>query len=308
MHQCSEASRVIRQKVQEIRDLERFAADAHTACFRAGAGDLQFGLLHAGVAPSDLRFPTVPRETQETGCQAGPCTQSTATQDGPGTRFINWELMDCVLQSSSTLHMDKYLQANGYGPINEGDNSSHSFHLGSCVIGVNGNRFRPVLPITLQTTPDSEVQNFRDLDHEMHSTQPFRGVHLLVYTDDTYSVVLPTRSRRTFITEQLLRAIGELAKPLPQKDSLLSRDEYVKAQSATVDSAPSRSNRGVSETDSDTCGSVEAAGEARPFEAARGGQEMDSRTEVEAAPREPAPPRVHLDPSGWLPRLAELKL
>ncbi len=59
VHQCSEASRAIRQKVQEIRDLKWFAANAHTACFRAGAGDLQFGLLHAGVAPSDLQFPTV---------------------------------------------------------------------------------------------------------------------------------------------------------------------------------------------------------------------------------------------------------
>ncbi len=87
----------------------------------------------------------------------------------------------------------------------------------------------------------------------MHSTQPFRGVHLLAYTDDTYPVVLPTRSRRSFITEQLLRT---------------SRDQYVKAQSATIDPAPSWSNRGVSETDSDACRSVEAAGEARPFEAA----------------------------------------
>ncbi len=60
VHQCSEASRAIWQKVQEIRNLEQFAADTHTACFQAGAGDLQFGLLHAGVAPSDLQFPTVP--------------------------------------------------------------------------------------------------------------------------------------------------------------------------------------------------------------------------------------------------------
>ena len=176
--------------------------------------------------------------------------------------------MDCVLQSSSTLHMDKYLQANGYGPINEQDNSGHSFRLGSRVIGANGNHFRPVLPITLRTTPDSEVQNFRDLDCEMHSTRPFRGVHLLAYTDDTYPVVLPTRSRHTFITEQLLCTVVELAKPLPQKDSLLSWDEYVKAQSATINPAPSRSNRWASETDSDACGSVEAAGEACPFEAA----------------------------------------
>ncbi len=111
----------------------------------------------------------------------------------------------------------------------------------------------------------------------------------MAYTDDTYPVVLPTRSRHTFITEQLLCTVVELAKPLPQKDSLLSWDEYVKAQSATINPAPSRSNRWASETDSDACGSVEAAGEACPFEAARGGQEMDSRTKVEAAPREPAP-------------------
>ena len=289
VHQCSKASRAIRQKVQEICDLERFAADAHTACFRAGAGDLQFGLLHAGVAPSDLWFPLMPRETQETGCQAGPCTQSTATQDGPGTRFINRKLMDCVLQSSSTLHMDKYLQTNGYGPINEGDNSGHPFRLGSRVIGADGSRFRPVLPITLRTTLDSEVQDFRDLDLEMHSMRPFRGVHLLAYTDDMYPVVLPTRSRWTFITEQLSCTVVELAKLLPQKDSLLSRGEYVKAQSATVDPALSWSNCGVSETESDACGSIEAACEAHPFEAAQGGQEMDSRTEVEVAPHEPAP-------------------
>ncbi len=197
--------------------------------------------------------------------------------------------MDCVLQSSSTLHMDKYLQANGYGSINKGDNSGHSFRLGSHVIGANGNHFCPVSPITLQTTQDSGVQNFQDLDREMHSTRPFRGVHLLAYTDDMYPVVLPTRSRHTFMMEQLSRTVGELAKPLPQKDSLLSRDEYVKAQSATVNPAPNRSDCRASETDSDACGSVEAAGGACPFEAARGGQEMDSRTEVEVAPHEPAP-------------------
>ena len=111
----------------------------------------------------------------------------------------------------------------------------------------------------------------------------------MAYTDDTYPVVLPTRSHRAFMTEQLSRTVEELVKPLPQKDSLLSRDEYVKAQSATIDPAPGRSDRGASETDSDARGSVEAAGGARPFEAARGGQEMDSRTEVEAAPHEPAP-------------------
>ncbi len=289
MHQCSEASRAIWQKVQEIRDLEWFAADAHTACFRAGAGDLQVGLLHAGVALSDLRFPTVPQEPQETGCQAGPCIQSTATQDRPGTRFINQKLMDCVLQSSSTQHMDEYLQANGYGPVNEGGNSGHPFCLRPHVIGANSNRFRPVSPIALQTTPDSEVQNFQDLDRKMYSTRPFRGVHLLAYTEDTYPIVLPTRSRRTFIMEQLSRTMVELAKPLPQKDSLLSRDEYVRARSATVDPVPSGSDHGAPGTSSATCESVEAAGEARPFEAAQGGQEMYSRTEVEAAPCESAP-------------------
>ena len=160
LHQCSEVSRAIRRKVQEIRDLERFAADAHTACIRAGAGDLQFGLLYAGVAPSDLQFPSVPQEMQETGCQVEPCTQSTATQDGPGTHFINRKLMDCALQSSSTQYMDEYLQAHGYGPDNEGDNSGHSFRLGLRVIGANGNRFHPVSPIAFRTTPDSEVQDF----------------------------------------------------------------------------------------------------------------------------------------------------
>ncbi len=59
LHQCSEASDTIQRKVQEIRDLERFTADACAACFRASAGDLQFGLLHAGIAPLDLQFPSV---------------------------------------------------------------------------------------------------------------------------------------------------------------------------------------------------------------------------------------------------------
>ncbi len=36
VHQCSKASRAIQQKVQEIRNLKQFAADAHTACFWAG--------------------------------------------------------------------------------------------------------------------------------------------------------------------------------------------------------------------------------------------------------------------------------
>ncbi len=33
LHQCDEAARAIQQKVQEIRELEWFAVDAHTACF-----------------------------------------------------------------------------------------------------------------------------------------------------------------------------------------------------------------------------------------------------------------------------------
>ena len=141
LHQCDEALRAIQCKVQEIRDLEWFAADAHAACFRAGAGDLQFGLLSAGVAPSDLRFPSVPRETQETGCQAEPSTQSTSTQDGPGIRFIKRNLKDCDLQPSSTKIMDEYLQKHGYGPINEEDDSSHPFCLRAHVIGAVGGRF-----------------------------------------------------------------------------------------------------------------------------------------------------------------------
>ncbi len=227
LHQCSEASNAFRRKVQEIRDLERFTADARAACFRAGAGDLQFGLLRAGIAPLDLQFPLVHQETQETGCQANPCAQSTSTQDGPGIQFIKQNLKDCVLQSSSTEIMDGYLKEHGYGPDCEDDRSGHAFRLGPRHVAAVSDRFRPVLPVSPQITPDSEVQDFRDLDHEMYPAHPFRGVHVLAYTDDTYPVVLPTRSGRTIITEQLSHTLLELVKPLPKKDNLLTRSEFV---------------------------------------------------------------------------------
>ena len=244
LHQCDEASRAIWRKVQEIRDLERFAADAHAACFWDGAGDLQIGLLSAGMAPSDLRFPSVPKETQETGCQAEPSTQSTSTQHGPGICFIKRTLKDCDLQPSSTKIMDEYLQKHGYGPINKEDDSGHPFCLRACVIRAIGGHFRSVSPIQLRTTPDSEVQAFHDLDREMYPSRPFRVVHMLAYKDDMYPVILPTRSHRT-IMQQLAHSLVELVKPLPLKDSLLTRGEYVRA--AAADSVPNGFGQRTSE-------------------------------------------------------------
>ena len=59
---------------------------------------------------------------------------------------------------------------------------------------------------------------------------------MLAYTDNTYPIVLPTHSRCTFITQQLVHSLVELVKPLPLKDSLLMRGEYMRA--AAADSIP----------------------------------------------------------------------
>ncbi len=262
LHQCSEASDAIQRKVQEIQDLQRFAADACAACFRASAGDLQFG-----ISPLDLQFPSVHHETQETGYQANPCILSTSTQDGPGISFINRNLMNCPLQASSTKFMDEYLEGHGYGPVSEEDHSSHPFHRGPRYVKAVGSRFRPVSPISLCTTPDSEIQDFQDLDHEMYPARPFRGVHVLAYTDDTYPIILPTCSSRMIITEQLSHSMLELVKPLPMKDSLLTRSEFVRTQCVAVDPDPSRSGHGAPESVQTTVEPVEAADGARPVEA-----------------------------------------
>ncbi len=84
LHQCSEAAYAIKRKVEEIHELERFAADARAACFSAGAGDLQFGLFRAGVAPLDLQFPSVHRETQRQGVRQipTPCLLLLRTDQG----------------------------------------------------------------------------------------------------------------------------------------------------------------------------------------------------------------------------------
>ncbi len=296
LHQCDEASKAIWRNVQEIRELEWFIAHTRTACFRAGAGDLQLGLLAAGISPFDLQFPSVPQETQEAGCQAEPTTQSTGTQDGTGVKFIDRHLMDSDLHYMSTEIMDEYLKESGYGPCQGGNVLSHPFYEGPCVLGAVGDHFKSVSLIMLRSTLDSEIQALRDLDHEMFSSRPFRGVHVLAYTDDTYLVVLPTCSKRTIITEQLSQTMLELAKPLPKKDCLLSRSEYVKARSAAADPAPKRPAHRMLRTASTASGTVETAStaeETRPLQAARGGQETDSHTEVEAAPKEPSPsPRV----------------
>ncbi len=237
LHQCIEASDAIQCKVQEIKELEQFAADARAACFRAGAGDLQFGLLRAGVTPLDLQFPSVRRETQETGCQANPCTLSTSTQDGPGIRFIRKNLMDCPLQASSTRFMDEYLEDHGYGPVDEEDRSSHPFRRGPRVVGAVGEHFCLVSPIAPWATPASEIQDFRDEDWELYPSRPFRGVHVLAYTEDTFPIILPTHSGQSVITEWLSRAMLEREWPLPKKDSLLHRSEFVRAQHTAVDPA-----------------------------------------------------------------------
>ncbi len=181
---------------------------------------------------------------------------------------------------------------SGYGPGHGGDDSSHPFHERPHVLGAIGDRFKSVSPIMLQSTPDSEIQAFRDLDHQMFPSRPFRGVYLLSYMNDTYPVVLPTHSRRTIITEQLSRTMLELVKQLPQKDCLLTRSEYVKARSTAVDPVPNRPARRMVETASTAIGMVETAstaGETCPLQVAQGGWETDSHTEVEVAPMEPAP-------------------
>ncbi len=298
LHQCSEAAYVIKCRVEEIRELERFAVDARAACFSAGAGDLQFALLKAGIAPQDLLFPSVHRETQEMGCQANPSTLSTTTQDGPGIQFIKQNLMDCPLQDLSTEHMDVYLADCGYRPADGEDRFSHSFRNGLCYIGAVGPHFQSVSPISFRTTPDSKIQQLRDQDRERQPGRPFRGVHILAYTEDMYPVVLPTRSERTIISEQLSCTLVELEKPLPAKDSLLSRSEFVRSQRAPVGPI-------VSESGQSSLGGVQtavepskAAGGTRPIEAVRGGQEMDSCIEVEATPQEPAPSRDASRPLG----------
>ncbi len=105
------------------------------------------------------------------------------------------------------------------------------------------------------------------MDREMYPACPFRGVHVLAYTNDTYPIVLPTRSSHTIITEQLSHSMLELVKLLPMKDSLLSRSEFVRAQHMAVDPAPGGSGHGAPETVQTTVEPVEAAGGARPVEA-----------------------------------------
>ncbi len=125
--------------------------------------------------------------------------------------------------------MDVYLQECGYGPADEEDHFSHSFRNGPRYVGAVGKRFQSVLPISFRTTPDSKIQELRDQDRERQPGCPFRGVHILAYTEDMYPVVLPTCSGRTIISEQLSCTLVELEKPLPAKDSLLSRNEFVRS-------------------------------------------------------------------------------
>ncbi len=187
-------------------------------------------MLAAGVSPQDLQFPTVPCETQETSCQAEPMTRSTATQDSTGIAFIDHNLRDCELHSSSMWLMDKYLVDGGYESGHGGSVSDHSFRDGPCVLGAVADRFMSVSPITFRETPDSEVQDHREADCDAFPSWPFRGIHLISYTDDTYPVCLPTRTKRSFITEQLSRTLVELEEPLPDKDHLHTRDAYVRGQ------------------------------------------------------------------------------
>ncbi len=84
LHQCSEAADAIWCKVQEIWDLERFAADARAACFQAGAGDLQFGLLRAGVPPWTCSFPRSTVKLRRLGVRRipAPCPLRPRTDQG----------------------------------------------------------------------------------------------------------------------------------------------------------------------------------------------------------------------------------
>ncbi len=254
--------------MQEIQALERFASDAQAACFRASAGDLQIGLLSAGVSPCDLQFPSIPWETQETGCQVRPATQSVGTQDGMGIKFIDHNLKDCDLHHLSTTIMDGYLKKHHYG-----SGSSHPFSEGPHVIEAVVEHFQSVSPIALSNAPDSEIQ---DVDHEVSFTRPFRGVHLLSYIDDTYPVVLPACSQCTITPEQLVMA--ELAKLLPQKDCLLTRSAYVQAQSTDVGTLAASIDDAIQPavTISVTEGS-------RSPQVAQRGPEQDSNVEVEVA-------------------------
>ena len=185
--------------------------------------------------------------------------------------------------------MDEYLEGHGYGPVDEEDYSSHSFRSGPRVVGAVGSRFCSMSPISLRTAPASEIQDFQNLDQELYPAHPFRGVHVLAYTEDTYPVVLPTRSGHSVITERLSHAMLELEKPLPKKDSLLSRSEFVRAQHTVIDPVVCGSGHGSADTVQATVEPAEAAGGARPPGAVRGGQQTDSSTEVEAALQESAP-------------------
>ncbi len=112
---------------------------------------------------------------------------------------------------------------------------------------------------------------------------------MLAYTEDTYPVVLPTRSGHSVITERLSHAMLELENLLPKKDSLLSRSEFMRAQHAAVDPVICGSGHGSADTVQATIEPAEAAGGACPPGAVQGGQETDSSTEVEAALQESAP-------------------
>ncbi len=82
-----------------------------------------------------------------------------------------------------------------------------------------------------------------------------------------YPVVLPTRSGCTIISEQLSRTLVELEKPLPAKDSLLSRNEFVRSRHAAVDPVASESSQS-------SLGAVRAAVE--PSEAAGGTHPLEA--------------------------------
>ncbi len=197
-----------------------------------------------------------------------------------GIEFIDCNLKDCDLHHSSTKIMDGYLKKCGYR-----SSSGHPFSEGPRVIGAMADRFRSVSPIVLRNTPDSEIQAFRDVDCEVFSSWPFRGVHLLSYTDDTYPVILPTCSQSTITTEQL--SMVKLVKPLPWKDCLLTRSAYVWGQSTDVGSLAASAD----ETIQPAVTVSVAEGSCSP-QAAQQGPEQDSNAEVEAAFAKSAPSSI----------------
>ncbi len=235
LHQCDEVAKAIHVKTEEIHALERYVADACTACFHVGVGDLQIGLLSAGIAPPDLCAPSIPCDSQETGVQALVASRSTCTQDGVGLDRIDRKLQDCVLHPTSTEIMDEYMEDWGYELDSEGSHPGHSFHKGPWIVKAVADRFQTVPPMAVRGVPDSEIQDLRNLDCESSVSRPFRGVHFLLYTDDQYPICLPTQSTAALpISRQLSKSCCVIEPPPiePLIASSITHDSFLLSSEA----------------------------------------------------------------------------